>query len=136
MLARTGEILVQFGYNLRSRRLRLMVGAAHYHRVAGRDRAAVLEHRLDDRPARRADAANAGRDPNRVGEMPLGEIVDLDRGDHRPLVRRPLAERTHPTVQQHAAAFEQRREGHIVEVARSEEHTSELQSLMRTSYSV
>src|SRR3546814_5789909 len=93
-----------------------------------------------------------------IGKLALGQIVDLDGCDHRPLVRWPLGQRLNLRVQEHTPTFEQRRNRHIIEMAvyvhvleprlkiaahgemrsvqRSEEHTSELQSLMRITYAV
>src|SRR3546814_7461670 len=84
----------------------------------------------------------------RIGKIALGQIVDLDGCDHRPLVRWPLGQRLNLRVQEHTPAFEPRRNRHIIEMAvyvhvldprlkiRAEEHTSELQSLMRSSTDV
>src|SRR3546814_12171711 len=85
--------------------------------IAGRDRAAVLEHRLNDRPACSTEAAETRSDMDRIGKIALGQIVDLDGCDHRPLVRWPLGQRLNLRVQEHTPAFEQRRHRHIIEMA-------------------
>src|SRR3546814_1775014 len=53
----------------------------------------------------------------RIGKIALGQIVDLDGCDHRPLVRWPLGQRLNLRVQEHTPAFEQRRNRHIIEMA-------------------
>src|SRR3546814_19890052 len=81
------------GDQCRAYRLRLPVGPADDDRIAGRDRAAVLEHRLNDRPACSTEAAETRSDMDRIGKIALGPIVDLDGCDHRPLVRWPPGQR-------------------------------------------
>src|SRR3546814_16385966 len=85
--------------------------------IAGRDRAAVLEHRLNDRPACSTEAAETRSDMDRIGKVALGKIVDLDGCEHRPLVRWPLGQRLNLRVQEHTHTFEQRRNRHIIELA-------------------
>src|SRR3546814_20907515 len=80
--SRLARLAFHFPHYLRAQRLGFAIGAAHDHGVADRDRAAVLEHRLDDHPTRRADAPDAGRDSDRVGEIAFGQILDLDRSHH------------------------------------------------------
>src|SRR3546814_7417368 len=74
------------------------------------------------------------RDRRDVGEMPLREAAI------RPPVDRPLhgvRVPSHDDVgEQRERAGDRRRLGERAAMARSEEHTSELQSLMRISYAV
>src|SRR3546814_4517710 len=59
----------------------------------------------------------------RAAKIRLGQFALLDHGAHRP-------------IQDQYAFAEQARKFGAVGVGRSEEHTSELQSLMRISYAV
>src|SRR3546814_7586606 len=81
-------------------------------------------------------------DPRLIEEVPLAVArAAMDSGvARRPILdeaayRTELRARLNPTTAVLASAYEQAR-AHPKRVIRSEEHTSELQSLMRTSYAV
>src|SRR3546814_8425114 len=89
--------------------------------VCSSDLAGGLGHRFHDQ--------HAGHD-RPAGEMPLEEtLVDRNRLDR--VDRAVRHERNHAVDEQHRITVRQRRHH-----PRSEEHTSELQSLMRISYAV
>src|SRR3546814_4079448 len=82
------------------------------------------EDRADHRLERQVGIAEPAADP---GEQPIGERDERDEGEHH---------RAHRNRQLDAGLRALCRRHDDVGGLRSEEHTSELQSLMRTSYAV
>src|SRR3546814_5091817 len=93
----------QIGPQFVAQRLCLPVRAAYDDRIAGRDDAAVLEHRLMDRPTRAAKTAEARRDMDEIGKIALAQIAYVEVANHSALVRRTVGQGVDLPVQHDAA---------------------------------
>src|SRR3546814_7764559 len=77
----------------------------------------------------------AGRETERKSEKHRAHGVGCDDGGRHPGARQCRIERPRPDARRHLGRASETRH-RAYQGPRSEEHTSELQSLMRTSYSV
>src|SRR3546814_5815644 len=115
---------------------RHQLGAAGAERVAERDRAAMLVEP-------RMIAAEILQPRERHGRERLIDLIGVDVADrHARLLERAFGreqrffEQIGRVTRGHRDMMDTRAGGQIVILERSEEHTSELQSLMRSSYAV